>query len=151
MTQIDIMIKNGATKSNEDGATLEQLEEYRKVMVQQANHIAQLNTEIIELRGILSEYRGVKEAVERMQGVIDHVKSLFSFYMQFINEQANDKIKLVRSGQDNTIESKLEAMEWMARYITYVSPNMVQQITDEFKTVFMTNGPSPIRQALCSL
>ena len=39
----------------------------------------------------------------------------------------------------------------MARYIPFVSPSMINLITDEFKQVFMTQGPSPLRQALANL
>ena len=44
------MIKNGINNRN-DGASSEQLEEFRNVVVRQTKLINQLNTELIDMRG----------------------------------------------------------------------------------------------------
>ena len=44
---------------------------------------------------------------------------------KFIDEQGVDMIKRIRSGYDNTLESKLEALEWIARYAELLEPNVI--------------------------
>ena len=61
------------------------------------------------------------------------MQELWAFYSRFLEEQANDKIKVVRSRGDNTLAAKLEAMEWMSRYLTFVPSSSVQAINREFK------------------
>ena len=58
---------------------------------------------------------------------------------------------MIRSGTDNTIEHKLEAMEWMARYIKFIPPMNIGAVCAEFKKYFMTPTPSPQRTALASI
>jgi len=74
---------------------------------------------------------------------LEKVSEIWSFFAKFIEEQAIDKVKLVRSRADNTIQAKLEAMEWMARYIRFVSPAAVTSINKEFRKEFMTAQSSP--------
>ena len=79
------------------------------------------------------------------------MQELWAFYSRFLEEQANDKIKVVRSRGDNTLAAKLEAMEWMSRYLTFVPSSSVQAINREFKKEFMTAQPGPQRQAMATL
>ena len=44
----------------------------------------------------------------------------------------------MRSKNDNTIEAKLEAMEWMSRYMKFINPGNINLIVKEFKAEFMT-------------
>ena len=74
-----------------------------------------------------------------------------SFFTKFIEEQAVDKIKLLRSKNDNPVAMKLEGMEWMARYMDFTSTNSIQQAIREYKKEFMTGAPGPERQALAVL
>ena len=79
------------------------------------------------------------------------MQELWAFYSRFLEEQANDKIRVVRSRGDNTLAAKLEAMEWMSRYLTFVPASSVQAINKEFKKEFMTAQPGPQRQAMATL
>ena len=51
---------------------------------------------------------------------------------KFIDEQGVDMIKRIRSGYDNTMESKLEAVEWIARYAELLEPTIIVGAVREF-------------------
>ena len=51
---------------------------------------------------------------------------------KFIDEQGVDMIKRIRSGYDNTLESKLEAIEWIARYAELLEPTIIEGAVREF-------------------
>ena len=56
----------------------------------------------------------------------------------------------MRSKNDNTLERKLESMEWMGRYIKFISPDKVLTISKKFKEEYMTTAPSPQRTELAT-
>ena len=59
-----------------------------------------------------------------------------------MDEQGNDMVKIVR-GSCYTILEKINAMEWVARYIEFVTPDTVAMITNYFKDVY--TGPDAQR------
>ena len=73
------------------------------------------------------------------------------YFQEFINEQSMDKVKLLRSSQDNTMQSKLEAMEWMARYVKFIPRQNIAMAAREFKKEFMTGTQTELRAAMQNL
>lgn len=86
-----------------------------------------------------------------IDGRLEKFNEYLAFFTKFIEEQAIDKIKLIRSRGDNTLASKLECMEWMSRYIKFTSPNAIHKAISEWKKFFMQSEPSQERQALATL
>ena len=66
----------------------------------------------------------------------------------YVDQQAFDKILLVRSKKDNTAESKLEAMEWMCRYMGIIKNKRIEEICRAFNNEFKTSNASPQSQAM---
>ena len=59
---------------------------------------------------------------------------------KFIDEQGVDMIKRIRSGYDNTLESKLEAIEWIARYAELLEPTIIEGAVREFVNEFQPSS-----------
>lgn len=68
--------------------------------------------------------------------------NIWLFFQRFVDEQGNDMVKIVR-GSCYTILEKINAMEWVARYIEFVTPDTVAMITNYFKDVY--TGPDAQR------
>ena len=62
-----------------------------------------------------------------------------------------DKVKLLRSAQDNTMQAKLEAMEWLARYTKFIPRQNVDLGAKAFKKEFMTGTQTELRAAMQNL
>ena len=70
--------------------------------------------------------------------------NIWLFFQRFVDEQGNDMVKVVR-GTSYTILDKMNAMEWIARYIEFVTPDTIAMITNYFKDVY--TGPDSQRSA----
>ena len=77
------------------------------------------------------------DAVQRHEGQLkglltdrDKVHTQLQSHQDFIYEQANDQLLKLRSGSDNTHESKLEVMEWIVRYARYMHTKDVFDAND---------------------
>ena len=57
----------------------------------------------------------------------------------------------MNSHNDNTVEAKLEAMEWMARYMKFLPPAAIIKINKDWKVLFYTVNMSPERTAMAKL
>jgi hypothetical protein len=68
--------------------------------------------------------------------------NMWLFFQRFVDEQGNDIVKIVR-GTSYTILEKINAMEWVARYIEFVTPDTIVMITNYFKDVY--TGPDSAR------
>jgi hypothetical protein len=54
---------------------------------------------------------------------VSELDNIWMFFQKFIDEQGNDIIKIIR-GNCFTMLEKLNAMEWMARYVEFVTPDV---------------------------
>ena len=61
-----------------------------------------------------------------------------------------DKVKLVNSKTDNTCEHKFEAMEWMARYMKFLPPQIINKINKDWKALFYTSAVSADRKEMAN-
>ena len=68
-----------------------------------------------------------------------------------MDEQSLDKVKLLRSGNDHPVVAKLEAMEWMSRYMNFIPPNNISAAAQAFTKEFMTAQPTQQRASLAEL
>jgi hypothetical protein len=58
----------------------------------------------------------------RLNGLVDEANKLWTFFQKFIDEHAIDRAKIIRS-LDNTFTDKFNAMDWLARYAEFVTPD----------------------------
>lgn len=92
-----------------------------------------------------NDWKSVKLMLARftdLEKKILEMENRIQFFMLFIEEQAIDKIKLVQSNNDNTLEAKLEAVEWHARYMKYINPATIRNMVGRFKGIFYTKSTS---------
>lgn len=68
--------------------------------------------------------------------------NIWLFFQRFVDEQGNDAVKIVR-GSSFSILEKINAMEWIARYIEFVTPDTISMITNYFKDVY--TSPDALR------
>ena len=54
---------------------------------------------------------------------VSELDNIWMFFQKFIDEQGNDIIKIIR-GNCYSILEKLNAMEWMTRYVEFVTPDV---------------------------
>lgn len=73
--------------------------------------------------------------------MVEEANKLWVFFQKFIDEQAVDKIKVVRS-PNREMQDKFEAMEWFARYVEFVTPDTIvtgyKAFRDKYATSTMT-------------
>lgn len=64
--------------------------------------------------------------LDRIGQLVEEANKLWVFFQKFIDEQAVDQIKNIRS-PDVQLTPKISSMEWFARYSEFISPNILQQ------------------------
>jgi hypothetical protein len=61
----------------------------------------------------------------KVDRLIDESNQLWQFYQKFIDEQGLDQIKFIRN-KDTDMTTKLFALEWMIRYMEFLTPDLLQ-------------------------
>jgi hypothetical protein len=64
------------------------------------------------------------------------------FFQRFVDEQGNDHLKVIRN-PGASFYFKLEAVEWLARYTEFVSPDTIYLASHYFRDLF-TSGGTPV-------
>jgi hypothetical protein len=82
----------------------------------------------------------------RLNGLVDEANKLWTFFQKFIDEHAIDRAKIIRS-VDNTFTDKFNAMDWLARYAEFVSPDQINSVVLSFKEMYANNNDQAIREA----
>lgn len=88
---------------------------------------------------------------EALQLELAQLSNMFGYYMQFVVEQCNDKIRLTASKDDHTVLEKFEAFEWTARNIRYLPSATLEKHISVFRSIFMSGKGSEGRDELISL
>ena len=73
--------------------------------------------------------------MSRLIALVDEANSKWTFYQKFIDEQANDQIKVIRSG-DTDYSVKLMAVEWVLRYTQFVTPEYVSEAANALRDLY---------------
>jgi hypothetical protein len=97
---------------------------------------------ISEIEGKIDDVHLLKETVETTLARVQEMDNIWMFFQRFVDEQGNDQVKIVR-GSSYSIVEKINAMEWVARYIEFVSPDTVTMIVNYFKDIY--TGPDSHR------
>ena len=69
---------------------------------------------------------------------VDEIRSLYLFFQKFIDEQGNDMVRVNR-GHSFSLIQKLNAMEWTARYIEFLSIENIKDIISAFNEYMRTD------------
>ena len=85
----------------------------------------------------------------RLNGLVDEANKLWTFFQKFIDEHAIDRAKIIRS-LDNTFTDKFNAMDWLARYAEFVTPDQISSVVMSFKDMYANNTDPVIREAFIS-
>ena len=85
----------------------------------------------------------------RLNGLVDEANKLWTFFQKFIDEHAIDRAKIIRS-LDNTFTDKFNAMDWLARYAEFVTPDQISAVVMSFKDMYANNTDPVIREAFIS-
>jgi len=75
----------------------------------------------------------------RLNGLVDEANKLWTFFQKFIDEHAIDRAKTIRS-LDNTFTDKFNAMDWLARYAEFVTPDQISAVVLSFKDMYANNN-----------
>lgn len=81
-----------------------------------------------------------------MNGLVDEANKLWTFFQKFIDEHAVDRAKVIRS-LDNTFTDKFNAMDWLARYAEFVTPDQISAVVLSFKDMYANNTDPQVREA----
>ena len=82
----------------------------------------------------------------RLNGLVDEANKLWTFFQKFIDEHAIDRAKTIRS-LDNSFTDKFNAMDWLARYAEFVTPDQINQVVLSFKEMYSSNNDPSVREA----
>jgi hypothetical protein len=67
----------------------------------------------------------------------EEANKLWGFFQRFIDEQAIDQLKIIRS-KDAGINLKLFGVEWFARYCELITPDSILLAASAFKDIYQS-------------
>lgn len=88
----------------------------------QEAEIARLKNDII---GNLDSLRKMEDFLNnnsKLNSLVEEANKLWTFFQKFIDEHSVDRIKIIRS-RDNSLTDKINAMDWLARYAEFITPD----------------------------
>lgn len=80
---------------------------------------------------------------------IHETEKLGTFIQEFINEQAHIKVKRIKI-METTAREKMDALEWMARCVEFVSPNITNDMIKWCREVIYTQSQTALRTVFTS-
>lgn len=85
----------------------------------------------------------------RLNGLVEEANKLWTFFQKFIDEHAIDRSKIIRS-LDNSFTDKFNAMDWLARYAEFVTPDQISSVVLAFKDMYSNSADPTIKEAFIS-
>ena len=64
-----------------------------------------------------------------------NIAKLWDHFQKFVDMQGFDKVKILRS-KDYSLETKIFCIEWLARYMPFITPNLIVQGVKEMKELY---------------
>ena len=77
--------------------------------------------------------------LDRLGQLVEEANKLWVFFQKFIDEQAMDQVKNIRSA-DVQLTPKITSLEWFARYAEYITPGTLTLGVQTFTNLF--TGPN---------
>ena len=104
-----------------------------------------LNAHDAEINRMKNDMGGNNDQLKRMEdflnnnsklnSLVEEANKLWTFFQKFIDEHSVDRIKKIRS-KDNSITDKITAMDWLARYAEFVTPDQISNVVLAFKDLY---------------
>ena len=88
-------------------------------------HDAELNRLRNEIGGNQDSQKRIEDFLnnnQKLNSLVEEANKLWTFFQKFIDEHSVDRIKIIRS-KDNSITDKINAMDWLARYAEFITPD----------------------------
>ena len=109
-----------------------QMEQTLEQMKNDRAGIDQLKLELEQVNSVLGE-------LDRLGQLVEEANKLWVFFQKFIDEQAMDQVKNIRS-PDVQLTPKITSLEWFARYAEYITPGTLTLGVQTFTNLFI--GPN---------
>ena len=97
--------------------------------------IRECRVDIDTIKLDLEQIKKAMAELDRLGRLIEEANKLWVFFQRFIDEQAMDHVKYIRS-PDCTLTEKLFSMEWFARYVEFISPDSLIMAVNSFKEIY---------------
>ena len=104
-----------------------------------------LNAHDSEINRIRNEMGGNLDSLKRMEdflnnnsklnSLVEEANKLWTFFQKFIDEHSVDRIKIIRS-KDNSLTDKINAMDWLARYAEFITPDQISNVVLAYKDIY---------------
>ena len=86
----------------------------------------------------------MSNVTEKLVGLNERIRELdnvWLFFQRFVDEQGNDFLKIIRGPAYNILQ-KLNAIEWLARYIEFITPDSITMGANFFKQIYAQSSPT---------
>ena len=100
---------------------------------------------MFKLTKLPDEIQSVTSNVKEIQARIKQMEFVWIFFQRFVDEQGNDYLRIIRNPGVNLFQ-KLDAVEWLARYTEFISPDSIALASYYFKELF-TGKDNPVETA----
>ena len=97
------------------------------------------------LTELVDDFAKYKELIQQIHMRVAELDNIWLYFQKFIDEQGNDQVIKIRSSEFGILD-KLNSLEWIARYIEYISPEIVYTACKVFMEGF-SNQDSAKAQA----
>lgn len=75
---------------------------------------------------------------KNFQTLNDTVKSVENIMQKFMDENLQEKVNIIKS-KARDFESKMDALEWIARYANFFHPDSVHKALAVFREIYTSN------------
>ena len=109
------------------------------LLKQQSQSLTLLQEQVQEMQPTVSDIEVKVKDYGKVDRLIDESNQLWQFYQKFIDEQGLDQIKFIRN-KDTDMTTKLMALEWMIRYMEFLTPDLLQLAIQTFREIYLSNA-----------
>lgn len=103
------------------------------------NELIDLKNEKRALSNLKQKVHWASDASAKVEALVEETNNLFNFIQKYIDEQAVDRIKMLRS-QDVNLKEKMNIMDWLARNSDYLTAQPIQECIVAFKELYNTEN-----------
>lgn len=91
---------------------------------------------MFKLTKLPDEVSNVTSNVKEIQARIKQMEFVWIFFQRFVDEQGNDYLRIIRN-PGVSLFRKLDAIEWLARYTEFISPDSIALASHYFKELLV--------------
>jgi predicted RNase H-like nuclease (RuvC/YqgF family) len=85
-----------------------------------SNEIIEMKNERRALSNLKQKVHWASDASSKVEALVEETNNLYSFFQKFIDENAVDRINMLRS-PDINLKEKMNTMDWLARNCDYLT------------------------------